>query len=330
MKENHRSVGRLMLALGIIGLIVLVLTIAVPRIYQLTSEGEKDKGSINSGGKPSTDVEYKKEKNPLLTENSEGPSAVIQKDHWNEKRDEPKDVPKEELQDEPRDEQGDEFTDGPKEEIKEGEGKLIVIDAGHQEKGNKEQEPIGPGAQISKAKVSSGTVGISTGLREYELNLTVSMKLKEELLHRGYRVIMIRETHQVNLSNSERAAIANEAKADAFLRIHGNSSNNTEVKGVLTICQTKANPYQAELYQVNKRLSEKVLEGIIAKTGAKNRGVWETDSMSGINWCYVPVTIVEMGYLSNQEEDELLATESYQDKIVLGIADGLDAFFEED
>lgn len=207
------------------------------------------------------------------------------------------------------------------------EGKLIVIDAGHQSKGNYGYEPIGPGADTKKPKVSSGTSGISTGQKEYELNLTVAIKLKEELLARGYRVMMIRETHEVDIPNSERAAIANEANADAFLRIHANSSENQKVKGVLTISQTKSNPYNADLYQINKSLSQKVLKHIVQETGAENKGVWETDTMSGINWCKVPVTIIEMGYMSNKEEDELLAKESYQDKIVLGIADGLDDFF---
>lgn len=206
-------------------------------------------------------------------------------------------------------------------------GKLVVIDAGHQRKGNNEKEPDGPGSTTLKAKVSSGTKGHFTGIPEYELNLIVAKKLETILKERGYRVIMVRDTHDVDLSNSERAEIANKAGADVFIRIHANAHDNSDVHGAETLCQTKNNPYNADLYAKSRRLSETVLNALCAECGCKKRSVVETDTMSGINWCRVPVTIVEMGFMTNETEDRLMATEEYRNKLAKGIADGIDAYF---
>lgn len=180
------------------------------------------------------------------------------------------------------------------EAVPEQKGYLVVIDAGHQQKGNSEKEPIGPGASETKAKVTGGTTGVSTGIHEYELNLKVALMLEE-----------------------------------IFIRIHANGAGDSGVNGAMTICQTPGNPYNGALYEQSRKLSDCVLDAFVEKTGAKKQRVWETDTMSGINWASVPTTIVEMGYMSNPAEDERMADEEYQRLMAEGIADGIDRYFTE-
>ena len=210
----------------------------------------------------------------------------------------------------------------------EGNGFLVVIDAGHQQQGNSGQEPIGPGASSTKAKVSSGTAGVSTGVPEYQLNLDITLQLRDELIARGYDVILCRETNDVDISNSERAAVANENEADAFIRIHANGSGSSSAHGSMTICMTPGNPFNGDLYEESRHLSDCVLDAYVAETGISKEYVWETDTMSGINWSQVPVTILEMGYMSNPSEDEKMQDPDFQKVMVTGIANGIDDYFE--
>lgn len=206
--------------------------------------------------------------------------------------------------------------------------KVIAIDPGHQIKGDSSKEPIGPGATETKAKVTGGATGVATKQTEYELNLKVALLLQKKLQEKGYTVVMTRTSHNVNISNRERAEIANNANAAAFIRIHANSLNDSSVKGILTMCQTANNPYNGNLANASYKLSKSVLDNVIKTTGGINKGVTRTDTMSGINWCKVPTTIIEMGFLSNPEEDRLMATPSYQEKIVDGIVNGIEEFLK--
>ena len=107
--------------------------------------------------------------------------------------------------------------------------KTIVIDPGHQTKGDTSKEPIGPGATETKDKVTTGATGIVTKQKESELVLKVALMLEKELEKQGYAVIMTRTTNNVNISNSQRAKIANDANADAFIRLHADSYDNPSV-----------------------------------------------------------------------------------------------------
>lgn len=205
--------------------------------------------------------------------------------------------------------------------------KVVAIDAGHQLRGNNAKEPNGPGSSTKKAKVTSGTSGCATKLPEYKLNLQVAKKLKKELEGRGYKVVMIRTGHNVNISNVQRAQIANRAKADAFVRIHANSDSSSSVSGALTIAPTNKNRYLSKkVRSASQKFSQKVIDAFCRVTGARNRGVMYTDTMTGINWCRIPVTIIEMGFMSNPAEDRKMSSASYQKKMVKGIADGIDSY----
>ena len=205
----------------------------------------------------------------------------------------------------------------------------VAIDAGHQRRGNSEKEPIGPGSSTYKAKVASGTCGVATGINEYELNLAVSLKVRDILEERGYDVYMIRETHDVNISNSERAKLAAQNGADILVRVHANGDSNQSVYGALTMAPSSRNTYlSGDVVSKSQKLSQKMIAAFCKDTGAKNRDVIYTDSLSGINWSTIPVTIIELGFMSNPSEDRLMATEDYRNKMAQGIADGIDAYYE--
>lgn len=209
----------------------------------------------------------------------------------------------------------------------EGGDILICIDAGHETHAISEQEPNGPGSSTMKNGVTSGTDGCSTGIPEYKVNLQVALKLRDELLSRGYSVVMTRETNDVTLSNVGRATIANESGADMMIRLHCNSADSSAVRGALGITQTADNPYCGDIYSECISLTNSVLKGYCNATGLDNTGIWETDTMTGTNWCEIPNTILEMGYMSNPSEDELLCDSDFQTTAAIGIADGIDAYF---
>ncbi len=205
--------------------------------------------------------------------------------------------------------------------------KVICIDPGHQLKGNSEKEPIGPGATVSKPKVSSGTRGISTKKYEYELTLEIALLLKEKLEERGYTVVLTRDKHDVNISNKERAQIANEAGADLFLRIHADGIDNTNVHGLSALYPSEKNPYIAHLSKDSKKISSLLIAEMAKFTGATNRGIFQRDDLTGTNWSKMPTALVEVGFMSNAAEDQKMATKDYQAKLVRGMVNAIELYF---
>ena len=200
-------------------------------------------------------------------------------------------------------------------------GVKIGIDPGHQAHGNSAQEAVAPGSSETKAKVSSGTYGRFTGVPEYEVNLDVSLQLRDALEALGCEVYMTRETNDVDISNQERAVMMNELGVDLVLRIHCNGSTNKSAQGIgLYIRKTGTNA------DACMRAAEALLPAMVEATGAESDGIFRRDTYTGLNWSEVPSILVEMGFMTNEEEDYKLNDPAYQQLLVQGMVEGICAY----
>jgi N-acetylmuramoyl-L-alanine amidase len=203
------------------------------------------------------------------------------------------------------------------------QGLVIGIDAGHQAHPNYEKEPIAPGSKSMKAKTSAGTTGRWTHVPEYEVNLHVALKLKVLLEAEGARVVMTRETNDVDLSNIQRALIFNQAKTDLAIRLHCNGSRSKSVNGAFMLIPKKS-PHSAECLKAAKA----VLAEYAAATGAKKLGVIKRSDQTGFNWCERIIINIEMGHMTNNKEDQRLTSGAYQDRMTRGICNGILRYFK--
>lgn len=206
---------------------------------------------------------------------------------------------------------------------------IVVIDPGHQRRGDSSTEPIGPGAATRKARVSSGTTGVVTGIPESELALAVSLKLRDALQARGITVVMTRSTQDVNLSNIERARIANEARADLSIRVHADGAESSSTHGIHVLYPAVVKGWTDDIAGPSRRAAELAQAELVAATGALDRGIDPRADITGFNWSDVPVIIAEIGFMSNPDEDRLLATEAYRQKIAAALADAAVRFLNE-
>lgn len=209
-------------------------------------------------------------------------------------------------------------------------GHIVGIDPGHQSSSvdMSALEPLGPGSGEMKAKSSTGTEGIYSGVPEYQLNLEVSLKLRDILEERGYQVVMTRTDNEAAVSNRKRAEYVAEMGAEIYVRIHANSEASHTASGALSMAPSPENPYVGDLSAESERLSQCILDSYCEATGFNNRGVSYDDNMTGINWSTVPVTILEMGFMSYESDDLQMNDDAFQDKMAEGIADGIDDYFK--
>lgn len=214
--------------------------------------------------------------------------------------------------------------------LEEEEGKdifIVCIDPGHQLKGDNRPEPVAPNSNSKKVRVTSGTSGVATKKAEHIVNLEASLILKEILEDKNYKVIMTRECDDINISNKERAEIANKSYADITIRIHCDSVNDGSKTGSTILVPSKYNKCTEKIYE-NSNVFALLLKDNLKKNGIKVNGIFERSDITGFNWSNVPVVILEMGFMSNYNEDEMMSNKEYQRKMMQSIADGVEEYFQ--
>ena len=210
---------------------------------------------------------------------------------------------------------------------KKNEQYIICIDPGHQTKGDMSEEPVAPGSSEKKFKVSWGTQGVATKIPEYELTLSASKILKKDLEQMGFKVIMTRETNDVNITNSERAVFANDNNADLVIRIHADGSEDSSTTGASLHIPSQDSQYTSKIYPESNECA-KLISLQMKQDGFKVNNIYQRSDLTGFNWSKVPVVLVEMGFMSNPEEDRKMAETSYQEKMMKSVAEGAQAYFE--
>ena len=208
---------------------------------------------------------------------------------------------------------------------------MVAIDASHQasKADLTEEEPVGPGSETMVKGFSEGTSGITTGLEENELNLAVAKKLKSILEERGYEVFMTREDGDTQLSEEERAELVNASDAQILISLHANGGDDSSEKGASVQAPSYENPYIKDTDTIKKSnaLADIVLQSYCDETGLTAKGLYNVDSRAQINWSKIPVIVLEMGFMSNTEDDTYMAEDTNQQKMAEGIADGIDLYF---
>lgn len=200
-------------------------------------------------------------------------------------------------------------------------GMVICLDPGHGVTDARAQERVSPLSQETKAAYVSGASGASQ--TEEELNLAVAQLTQEKLEALGAQIVMTRTAHAAAVSNIERAQIANDAGAALCIRIHADGSEDASASGMSMQVPAGELLGTPEIVQPSEQAATYILSAVTETTGARSRGLTPRSDLTGFNWSEVPCVLLEMGFLSNAQEDARLATADYRQKIADGIAQGV-------
>ncbi|PKQ27477.1 MAG: hypothetical protein CVT63_07785 [Candidatus Anoxymicrobium japonicum] len=199
-------------------------------------------------------------------------------------------------------------------------GTCICVDAGNQLSPG-EDEWSDPG-MTRKNSPEDQIRGVTSSNPEYSINLDIAMKLKNLLEKDGMKVVMTRESNDVELSNVNRAEIANNARADLFLRIHCGSSTDSSRQGVETLYPDRNNWTQS-FYEKSKAAALFIQAELLKTCGAEDLGAVVNHDLSAFNWSKTPVAQAEPGLLSNPRDDSLLSQDDFRWKVAWGLRNGI-------
>jgi N-acetylmuramoyl-L-alanine amidase len=199
-----------------------------------------------------------------------------------------------------------------------------VVDPGHDLRANLRTEPIGPGSATRKILDGGGTHGVVTGIREADLTLAVSLRLRALLRRAGVRVVMTRtRTAGTSMGNIARARIANRAHAALFLRVHADGASSSEVRGTHTLTPALRRGWTDDVYAASRRAARLVQTELVRALRFPDRGIQERSDYTGFNWANVPAILVELGFMTNPTEDRALATAAVRERAALGLCRGV-------
>ena len=202
-------------------------------------------------------------------------------------------------------------------------GPVVVVDPGHDERANLATEAIGPGSATRKIKDGGGTHGVVTGIREADLVLDVSLRLRALLRRAGVDVVMTRtRTAGPSMGNIARARIANRARAALFLRVHADGHPSGAVRGTHVLVPALRPGWTDDVYRPSKHAASQILPELVRALGFPGRGISERPDFTGFNWADVPVLLVELGFMTNPAEDRQLARAVVRDRAALGLCRG--------